>query len=159
MRPERVQEVMNDPVAQELLAAPIPARFAYIGLDGAPRVVPVGAYWNGAELVVCSAVNTEKVPALQANPKVAVTIDTNIPPQKVLMMRGTARTEIVPGVPQEYLLGASHVENLAEFEAQVRALYDEMAMFSITLDWAHVLDFAAGRIPKAVEELAIAKFG
>jgi len=52
MRPERVQEVMNDPVAQELLAAPIPARFAYIGLDGAPRVVPVGAYWNGAELVV-----------------------------------------------------------------------------------------------------------
>ena len=38
------------PIAQELLTSSIPARFAYTGLDGGPRVVPVGFLWNGAHL-------------------------------------------------------------------------------------------------------------
>jgi hypothetical protein len=33
--------LLNDPVARELLQSTIPARFAYAGLDGAPRVVPI----------------------------------------------------------------------------------------------------------------------
>ncbi len=162
MRPEQVEQVMNDPVAQELLAAAIPARFGYIGTDGYPRVVPVGIHWTGAELVVGSPTNSAKVPALRANPRVAVTIDTNLPPQKVLMVRGRSKIEVVDGVPDEYLAGAKRVvghDRMAEFENQVRSLYDEMALIAVTPEWAKVLDFAGGRIPRAVEELAIAKFG
>jgi len=161
MRPDEVMQVMNDPVAQELLATRTPARFAYIGLDGAPRVVPVGIHWNNEALVIGSAANAAKVPAVRANPKVALTIDTNTPPQKVLLVRGTARVEVVEGVPDEYLAGAmlGEGQSIAEFEQQVRALYDEMAKLTITPEWAKVLDFAAGRIPKSVEELAVAKFG
>ena len=35
-------ELLNDPVAQEMLQAPIPMRLAYIWTDGSPQVVPIG---------------------------------------------------------------------------------------------------------------------
>ena len=34
MQQEQVMQVMNDPLAQELMNLPIPARLAYTGLDG-----------------------------------------------------------------------------------------------------------------------------
>jgi hypothetical protein len=34
-------------LAQRLLAAAIPARVAYIAIDGTPRVVPMNFVWNG----------------------------------------------------------------------------------------------------------------
>ena len=48
MRPEQVTEVMHDPLARELLHSAIPARMAYDGTDGNPRVIPVG-YRTGAK--------------------------------------------------------------------------------------------------------------
>lgn len=161
MRPERVTEVLNDPLAQKLLAASIPARIGYVAPDGFPRVVPVAVHWNGTALVMATASNTAKVPALRANPKVALTIDTNTVPQDVLLIRGTVTVEIVPGVPDEYLLASRKLvgdEGMPEFEKQVRQLYDEMALITITPEWAKLFDFET-RIPQAVEELAIAKFG
>jgi hypothetical protein len=38
--------VLADPLAIELMTAPIPGRFAYIGRDGAPRVVPMRMTWS-----------------------------------------------------------------------------------------------------------------
>ena len=38
-----VAETLAKPIAQELLFSDIPARLSYIGLDGDPRVVPVGS--------------------------------------------------------------------------------------------------------------------
>jgi hypothetical protein len=52
MQQENVIRIMNDPLAQELLNSPIPARLAYTGLDGYPRVVPVGFHWNGAQFII-----------------------------------------------------------------------------------------------------------
>lgn len=164
MRPERVTEVMNDPIAQELLRSAIPGRLAYNATDGSPRVVSMGVHWNGAEIVLGSATNAAKVPAIQQNPKVAMTIDTNIPPQNVLLLRGEATVEIVDGVPDEYLAGVRKlVDNghkeldwFETFAQQVRGLYRQMALITITPTWVKVLDFQT-RIPQAVEDLVTGK--
>lgn len=155
MHQEDIDRVMNDPLAQELIGSRIPARLAYTGSDGFPRVVPVGFHWNGAEIVVCTPTNAAKVPALTANPKVALTIDNETLPPKVLLVRGTASVEMVDGVPDDYL-AASHkrvdADHWQEFDESMRGLYQQMARISITPEWAKLLDFVT-RIPKSVEEL------
>ena len=155
MRPEEVTEVMHDPLAQELLHSAIPARMAYNGTEGNPRVIPVGFLWKNERIVVCTASNAYKVKALAANPKVALTIDTEAP-YRALLVRGTASVEIVDGVPPEYLEASRKAMNDEQqaqaFEAEVRSLYEQMARISIAPEWAKVLDFQT-RLPSAVEEL------
>lgn len=155
MQQDEVDQVMNDPLAQELMGSNIPARMAYTGTDGAPRVIPIGFHWDGRRIFVCTTPNAYKVRALAANPKVALTIDTNDQPPKVLLVRGTTSMDIVDGVPPEYLKGAKKVfdeQQFEAFEAQVRSLYKQMARIAITPEWAKLLDFET-RIPSAVEEL------
>ena len=157
MRQEQVSAVMNDPLAQELLGSAIPARMAYNGTDGYPRAIPIGFFWKDERIVVCTASNAYKVKALAANPKVALTIDTDTQPYRALLVRGTADVEIVDGVPPEYLdasrKGLKDEEQFRAFEAAVRSLYKQMARISIAPEWAKVLDFET-RLPSAVEELA-----
>ena len=93
MQQGNVSQVMNDPLAQELLNSNIPARLAYAGRDGLPRAIPIGFLWDGTQFVMGTATNSPKVKVLQANPKVALTIDTNMFPPHVLLVRGTARVE------------------------------------------------------------------
>ena len=153
MRHEDVVEVLNDPVALELLGSGIPLRLAYNGLDGFPRVVPIGFLWNGAELVLSTVSYAPKVKALVANPKVALTIDTNEPPWRIVLVRGTASVEIVDGVPPEYLEAnrkGAPPEQWDAFEAEVRALYKQMARIAVTPEWAKVIDFET-RLPSPVE--------
>src|SRR5699024_9625002 len=70
---DAIVETMNtDPYVQQLLQAPIPARLAYTGLDGNPRVVPVAYLWDGAAFVVASPPDWYKVRAIAANPTVAL---------------------------------------------------------------------------------------
>lgn len=76
MRQEQVAEVMDDPLSQELLHSAIPVRLAYNGKDDLPRAIPIGFLWKDGRIVVCTASNAYKVKALEANPKVALTIDT-----------------------------------------------------------------------------------
>src|SRR5215510_6196221 len=89
--------LLNDPVAKELLQSTIPARFAYTWTDGTPRVVPIWFHWNGNQIVLGTPLTAPKTKALVKNPKVALTIDTNSWPHKILQIRGTARTETVEG--------------------------------------------------------------
>jgi nitroimidazol reductase NimA-like FMN-containing flavoprotein (pyridoxamine 5'-phosphate oxidase superfamily) len=155
MRPEQVTEVMHDPLAQELLHSAIPVRMAYIGTDGLPRAIPIGFLWKDERIIVCTSSNAYKVKALSANPKVALTIDTEAP-YRALLVRGTASVEIVDGVPPEYLEASRKAMNDEQqaqaFEAEVRSLYEQMARISIVPEWAKVLDFQT-RLPSAVEEL------
>ena len=156
MRPEQVSEVMNDPLSQELLQSAIPARMAYNGTDGLPRAIPIGFLWKDGRIVVCTSSNAYKVKALSANPKVALTIDTEAP-YRALLVRGTASVEIVDGVPPEYLKASRKAmtdeQQYRAFESEVRSLYERMARISIAPEWAKVLDFET-RLPSAVEELA-----
>lgn len=155
MHQEDVTQVLDDPLAQELLHAVIPVRMAYTGTDGFPRVVPLGFHWNGAQVVVGTVPNAPKVRALAINPKVALTIDTDTQPPHVLLVRGTASIEVVDGVPPEYLEGARKLmepQQWQTFEAEVRALYKRMARITISPEWAKLLDFET-RFPSAVEQL------
>jgi hypothetical protein len=155
MQHERVMEILNRPLARELLNSSIPARLAYTGRDGAPRVIPIGFLWDGARFVVCTPPHAPKVPALETDPRVALTIDTTAFPPHILLVRGTARIEVVDGVPPEYLAASQNyvgAEGMAAFEEQVRSLYQQMARISIAPTWAKLIDFET-TLPSAVEEL------
>lgn len=155
MDQDALDALFADPVAQQLLSASIPARLAYIGLDGAPRVIPIGWDWDGSALRMWTVPRSAKVAALRHDPRVAVTIDTNGFPPKVLLVRGAATVEERPGVPEGYLEAGHKMvadDQYAEWEAGVRGLYDSMVEIRITPSWAKIHDFET-RIPSAVAEL------
>lgn len=152
---EDVMRVLNDRLAQELLHSPLLTRLAYNGKDGCPRVIPIGYDWNGAQFIVCTVPTAPKVRALRANPKVALTIDTDTHPPHILLVRGSAIVEIVEGVPAEYLNAARKsvpAEQFPAFETQVLSLYQQMARIAIEPEWAKLIDFET-RLPVAIEEL------
>jgi hypothetical protein len=145
-----VTRALNDPIAEQLLHSPLFAHLAYCGVDGFPRVVPIGYLWNGAEFVICTAPNAPKVRALRRNPKVALSIDDAHPP-RVLLVRGTASLQIVEGIPVEFIEASRKSqpqEQWATFETQVRGVYRQMARIAIMPVWAKVLDFET-RLPEA----------
>ena len=132
-------------------------RLAYVAKDGTPRNVPVGFTWNGSEIVMCTAKNAPKLQALRDNPTVALTIDTEVHPPKMLLIRGRAELDFVDGIPDEYLEASGTYkmtpEQRVEWEAEVRSLYsDGMVRIVVTPTWAKLIDFET-TLPSAVEEL------
>jgi len=102
MRPDEVTEILQRPLSQELLARDV-IRFAYVAKDGTPRNIPIIFTWNGSEIVVCTPKNAPKLPSLRADPAVALTIDTEVHPPKILLIRGRVELDEVDGIPAEYL--------------------------------------------------------
>jgi nitroimidazol reductase NimA-like FMN-containing flavoprotein (pyridoxamine 5'-phosphate oxidase superfamily) len=90
VQPSEIAEVLNRPISRELLARDL-ARLAYVATDGTPRSIPIGFVWNGTELVMCTPKNAAKVPALRHHPAVALTIDTEVHPPKILLLRAGSR--------------------------------------------------------------------
>lgn len=155
VRQNEITEVLNRPISQELLARDL-TRLAYVAKDGTPRNVPIGFTWNGSQVVMCTATNAPKLHSLRANPAVALTIDTEVHPPKLLLIRGRAELDVVDGIPDEYLqMNGSYQmtpEQRVEWEAQVRSLYDGMVRIVVTPTWAKLIDFETN-LPSAVEEL------
>ncbi len=155
MQPNEIAEVLNRPLSQELLARDL-TRLAYVAKDGTPRNVPIGFTWNGAEIVMCTSTNAPKLFALRANPMVALTIDTEVHPPKILLVRGRAELDVVDGIPPEYLqMNGSYEmtpEQRVDWEAEVRSLYDGMVRIVVTPTWAKLIDFET-TLPSPVEEL------
>ena len=155
MTDEEIAEVLAKPYAQQLLDGPEPARMAYIGLDGDPRVIPIGFWTEDERIVMATVPKSAKVAALQRNPKVALTIDQGSFAPKELLIRGTAVVALTPGIPDGYLTAGHKVmtdDQYPQWVSGVQALYDEMAIITITPTWAKLLDFET-TIPKAVEDL------
>ena len=155
MTKDEIAAILAKPYAQQLLDGPEPARFAYDGLDGDPRVIPIGFWVEGERILMATVPKSAKVAAVRKNPKVALTIDTGAFPPKALLIRGTAEVELVQGVPEGYLLAGHKVmtdEQYPEWEAGVKSLYSEMGVITVTPTWAKLLDFET-TIPKAVEDL------
>ncbi|WP_432844631.1 pyridoxamine 5'-phosphate oxidase family protein [Amycolatopsis sp. CA-161197] len=150
-----ITEILNRPLSQELLARDL-TRLAYVAQDGTPRTVPIGFAWNGTEIVMCTTKNAPKLPSLRANPMVALTIDTEVHPPKILLIRGRAELDVVDGIPEEYLqMNGSYemtAEQRVEWEAEVRSLYDGMVRIVVTPTWVKLIDFET-TLPSAVEEL------
>jgi hypothetical protein len=155
MRPDEITEVLHRPLSQELLARDL-TRLAYVAKDGTPRNVPIAFTWNGSHIVMCTTKNAPKLPSLRANPMVALTIDTEVHPPKILLIRGRAELDVVDGIPQEYLqMNGSYTmtaEQRVQWEAEVRSLYDGMVRIVVTPTWAKLIDFET-TLPSAVEEL------
>ena len=155
MQPNEITDVLNRPISQELLARDI-TRLAYVAKDGTPRNVPIAFTWNGLEIVMCTTKNAPKLPALRNNPTVALTIDTEVHPPKILLIRGQAELDFVDDIPDEYLQANSSYEmtpeQRVEWEAEVHSLYDGMVRIVVTPTWAKLIDFET-TLPSAVEEL------
>ncbi|MCK6211372.1 pyridoxamine 5'-phosphate oxidase family protein [Georgenia sp. EYE_87] len=155
MEPNKIAEILNHPTSQELLARDV-TRLAYVAEDGTPRVVPIGFTWNGAAIVMCTTKNAPKLPPLRHHPAVALTIDTEVHPPKILLVRGRAELDVVDGIPEEYLQMNGTYEMTPEqrvhWEAEVRSLYDGMVRIVVTPTWVKLIDFET-TLPSAVEEL------
>jgi hypothetical protein len=155
VQPSQISEVLNRPMSQELLARDL-TRLGYVAKDGTPRTVPIAFLWNGSQIVMCTAKNAPKLPALRHNPAVALTIVTEVHPPKILLIRGRAELDVVEGIPDEFLeMNGSYqmtAEQRVEWEAGVRSLYDGMVRVVVTPTWAKLIDFET-TLPSAVEEL------
>ena len=155
MQPNQITEILNRPISQELLARDL-TRLAYVAADGTPRSIPIAFTWNGTEIVMCTSKNAAKLPALRQNPAVALTIDTEVHPPKILLIRGRAELDVVEGIPDEYLqMNGSYEmtpEQRADWETEVRSLYDGMVRIVVIPTWAKLIDFET-TLPSAVGEL------
>jgi hypothetical protein len=154
-----MNEVFELPISRQLLQDEPLLRLAYTGGDGAPRVIPVSYAWTGGRFLIWTIPISAKVAAMQADPRVAITIDVIGPPPRVLLVRGRAELTTVDGVPQGYL-DASHRTMPRPawdgFDAQVRQLYEQMVEIAVTPTWAKLLDFET-TAPAAVEKLVTAR--
>jgi nitroimidazol reductase NimA-like FMN-containing flavoprotein (pyridoxamine 5'-phosphate oxidase superfamily) len=145
-------DLLQHLASQELLQSKIPARLAYVWKDGSPRVIPIWFHWNGKEFVLGTPAKAPKLKALSQHPKVALTIDDNSFPHKVLMVRGTARLEAVKGMMPEYALAAERYfgsEQGKVWVAQLASMAPNMVRITITPEWVGLLDFQT-RFPSAL---------
>src|SRR3954464_11474245 len=129
MQPNEINEVLDRPLSQELLARDL-TRLGYVATDGTPRTVPIAFTWNGSQTGLCTTTNAPKLTALRHNPAVALTIDTEVHPPKILLIRGRAALDVVEGIPDEYLQASGAYtmtpEQRVAWEAEIRSLYDGM---------------------------------
>jgi hypothetical protein len=159
MEPQVITEELEHPGARNLLETATLLRLAYHGSDSFPRVIPTGFYWNGNQIIVCTAATAPKAKALSLRPEVGLTIDVGDTPTdaKQLLIRGVAIVDIVDGVPDEYIAASRKVldaEQVLEFERSVRSFYDQMALIRIEPQWARFFDFGAGVVPGFLQTLA-----
>src|SRR5215469_135543 len=143
-------ELLTDPVAEALLGSANPARLAYTWTDGSPRVVPIWFHWTGDQFVLGSPPKAPKVKALAADPRVALTIDDNAWPHKVLLVRGHCSLELLDDVSPEYERAATRYFGPEQGPAWVSTLRGKpMGRIAVTPRWVGILDFQT-RFPSAL---------
>ena len=154
----RITEILTDPVTLDLVDKQPITQIAYSAPDGSPRAVPLGYLLRDGKFLFFTIPTSDKVAALQRDPRIALTIDI-YPPPCCLLVRGTAELREEPGVPDEYLEASFRTmpaEQHAGFEQQVRALYDSMVRVEVTPTWVRLNDFQR-TAPRAVERLVASK--
>src|SRR5690349_25174317 len=97
MTNEQIAEILSRPRSQDLLARDI-CRLAYVAPDGTPRNIPIAFTWNGEQIVMCTSTNAPKLASLRQHPAVAVTIDTEVHPPTILLVRGPVELDEVDGI-------------------------------------------------------------
>jgi hypothetical protein len=152
--------LLDTVTARRLLASTIPARFAYVALDGTPRVVPTWFHWTGRELVTVTYVAgprigirhpANRLAALRRRPEAAVTIDTEGFPPESLSLRGPVEIIEAPGLASEYVAAAHRylgAEAAAGMVSQLDMPGTVQARIALRPTWVGLLDFVA-RKPSA----------
>ncbi|HEY5629189.1 MAG TPA: pyridoxamine 5'-phosphate oxidase family protein [Candidatus Limnocylindrales bacterium] len=156
--PQGSLELLKTDVAQRLLHSTELARVAYTASDGTPRVYPTWFQWTGDAFVTATMARSAtgrragRLGALQANPAVAVTIDTR-EPLEVLLLRGRVEISEVDGVAPEYAWCARHYwgeEAGGGFIAGLEQSDIRMARITLRPSWVGLLDFRT-RFPRQME--------
>jgi hypothetical protein len=149
-------ELFDDPVAHDLLESAIPARLAYVWTDGTPRVVSIWFQRAGNEIVLCTFDGAPKLRALHSGDRVALTIDTNSPPNHILAIRGAIEVTHSCGVIAEYAKAAERYLGREHAEAYIGSLPPDVRMARIAVQPDHVvvLDFET-RFPRALSALGL----
>ena len=150
--------LLETETAQRLLAAPIPARTAFIAPDGTPRIVPSWFHWTGAELVMPTYIAgprigirhpARRVASLRARPDVAVSIDTEMFPPQSLTLRGRVEITEVNGLAPEYAAAARRYLG-EQAAAGMLASMDQpgtvQARIALQPAWVGLIDFVT-RMP------------
>ncbi|MFJ9442071.1 pyridoxamine 5'-phosphate oxidase family protein [Kitasatospora sp. NPDC101235] len=142
--PQGDVRLLDNTVAQALLASTELARVAYVAADGTPRVFPMLFHWTGHDVVLSTFFPARKIAALRARPDVAITIDAAGTPPQALLIRGRARVTDVDGIVPEYLLTMRRYAGDEQGAAQVAAVDRpgvRMARIAVRPAWVGVLDF------------------
>jgi len=157
--PQGNVDLLRSPIAQQLLTSTIPARVAFTAADGTPRIVPTWFHWTGTELVMPTFVSAPhvrhaaaRIAALQARPAVAISIDTDQSPPRVLTVRGTATITEHKGVVAEYALAARRFLGDDAAVGYLAMLDDPrtvMARIAVVPAWVGLIDFET-RLPSAL---------
>jgi Pyridoxamine 5'-phosphate oxidase len=155
--PQGDLRLLETDLAQQLLHSTIPARLAFVWTDGTPRVIPTWFHWTGEEIVMATYVAgsdigirhpAARLAALRANPRIALTIDTNAFPPQTLTIRGTAKITEVEGFAPEYAAAARRYLG-EEAAGPMLASLDQpgtaQARIAVRPDWVGVLDFVTRR--------------
>jgi Pyridoxamine 5'-phosphate oxidase len=155
--PQGDLRLLETDVAQQLLHSTIPARMAFVWTDGTPRVIPTWFHWTGEEIVMATYIAgpdigirhpAARLAALRANPRIALTIDTDTFPPQTLTIRGTATITEVEGLAPEYAAAARRYLG-EEAAGSMLASLDQpgtaQARIAVRPDWAGVLDFVTRR--------------
>jgi hypothetical protein len=160
-RDERLRQgdlrLLETDLARELLQSAIPARLAFVWTDGTPRVIPTWFHWTGSEVVMVTFLAGPRIgvrhpaarlEALRANPRVALTIDTDNWPPRSLTIRGTADINEVEGIAPEYAAAARRYLGEEAAAAMLPAVDQPgtaQARITVRPDWAGLLDFVTRR--------------
>src|SRR5262245_3172834 len=111
--PQGSLELLETPLAKELLASDRYARVAYVAKDGTPRITPTWFQWVDGELVMPTYIRPPHIPvparrlaALRARPDVTVSIDTDGRPPQILQVRGRVEITEVDGIDPDYATSA-----------------------------------------------------
>jgi hypothetical protein len=152
--------LLETELAQRLLHSSIPARLAFIATDGTPRVVPTWFDWNGAEVVMATYVAgpnagvrhpAARIAALQKNPAVALSIDTERFPSQILTIRRRVEIDVIDGLAAEYVASARRYlgEAADDMLAGMNQPGTVQARIAVRPTWVGLLDFAT-RLPSAL---------
>lgn len=155
--PQGDLRLLDTDMARDLLQAAIPVRMAYVAADGTPRVVASWFHWTGSEIVMATylagpAVGVRhpaaRVAALRANPRVALTIDTEANPPQGLSIRGDAEITEVDGLAPEYVESARRYLGEEAAAGMIAAMGQPgtvQARISVRPDWVGLIDFVTRR--------------
>ena len=143
---------LDQPGAQALLQSDEPARLAYTGTDGLPRVIPIGFTWDGVAVVVTTAVTSPKVTALVAQPDVALSFDAGITPEtaRFLSIRGRASVKLIDDAGSgagERGGAVLDADALAAIRAGVDDRHPPYVRITIPPGWVRFYDFGSKRFP------------
>jgi hypothetical protein len=146
------RSILDDAAVQGLLGSPPVARLAYTWRDGTPRVVPMWIAWNGQEILMGAPPNSPKMRVLADRPAIALSLDTDSWPYRVLTVRGSVTLQVVsiaslgesfpeyPAMARHYL-GEAGAE---QFLAAQRQTFKEWTRIALRPEHVRFLNFETG---------------